>query len=228
MNNNTTNNNTMSIYAEALISNLDYKSARVNGEAVGVSNARKWSTAVKSMLLPAYAIREYRYNHMGDAEKVAPCDETKLYEALKVVLEMVGEVNGMKLDAHNCAEEIIANAMKFRVIDTTPEMAHAHSQKRLAKKAMTEDENEDTIAEFEKWEEECARLEELPGNCKRIPDIQAEGTFVKAVEHLLGAAITKQKAKSVEEIMAEKEAKRQARRAKTAAKKEAKKADANA
>ena len=227
-NNTTTNNNTMSIFAEALISNLDYKNARVNGEAVGVSKARLWNGAVKALLIPAYAIRKYRYDHMGDTETVAPCDETPLYEALKPVLEMVGEVNGAKLDAHNCAEEIISNAMKFRVIDTSTEMAHARLQKSLAKKALTAEDTEENAEEYDKWVDECKRLEELPGNCKKIPDIQAESAFIKAVEHLLGAAITKQKAKSVEDIEAEKEAKRAERRAKTAAKKAAKKAEATA
>ena len=58
-------NNTMSIYAEALINNCEYKSMRINGEAVGVANAREWVSSVKSLLVPAYAIREYRFNHMG-------------------------------------------------------------------------------------------------------------------------------------------------------------------
>lgn len=222
------NTTTMSIFAEALIDNLDYKANRINGEAVGVSNARKWNTAVKDLLIPAYRVRVYRYNNMGNAETVAPYDETPLYNALQVVLDMVGEVNGAKLDTHNCAEEIIANAMKFRVIDTSPEMAHAHSEKREAAKALKENETEENQANYDKWVEECKRLEELPGNCKRIPDVQADSTFVKAVEHLLGAAITKQKAKSAEEVEAEREAKRQARRAKTAAKKAAKKAEAKA
>lgn len=218
--------NTMTIFAEALVSNLDYKNTRVNGEAVGVGNARLWIKAVKDLLIPAYRVRVYRYNHMGDAETVTPCDETPLYNALQVVLDMVGEVNGAKLDTRNCAEEIIANAMKFRVIDTSPEMAHAHNMKKQSAKNLREDETEENQAEFDKWDEECKRLEGLPGNCKRIPDVQAEATFVKAVEHLLGAAITKQEAKSAEEVEAEKEAKRQARRAKTAAKKAAKKAEA--
>lgn len=217
--------NTMSVFAEALADNRNYKNMRINGNAVGVANARKWASAVKALRIPAYAIRVYRYNHMGDAETVAPCDQSELYDALRVVLDMVDTVNGAKLDAHNCAEEIISNAMRFRVIDLTPEMAHAHSERRIAKKAKDEDENAETIAEFNKWDDECKRLEELPGNCKKIPDIQAEITFLKAVETLLGDAILKQTAKSAEEVAAEEEAKRQARRAKTAAKKaEAKKA----
>ena len=224
-----TESNTMSIFAEALISNLDYKNARVDGAAVGVSKARLWNGAVKAMLIPAYAIRVHHYNHMGvEEENIPALNTTPFWDALKTVLEMVGEVNGAKLNSNCIAEEVIAHAMKFRVIDTSPEMAHAHNQRSIAKKAMNENETEETIAKYDEWVEECKRLEDLPGNCKKIPDIQSESTFVKAVEHLLGAAITKQNAKSAEEVEAEKEAQRAARRAKTAAKKAAKKAEANA
>lgn len=220
--------NNMTIFAEALVNNREYKNARINGPAVGVANSRKWIAAVKAIRLPAYAVRVYRYNNMGEAEVVAKCDETPVYAAIAPVLEMVGEVNGAKLNAHNVAEEIIANALRFRVIDITNEMAHARLEKRLAKKAMDEDENEETIANYDKWADEVKRLEEEPGNCKRIPEIVSETAFVKAVEILLGDAIKKQAMKSAEEVAAEEEAKRRARREKTAAKKAAKKAAANA
>ena len=219
-------NTNITIFAEALVDNREYKNARINGNAVGVANARKWVNAVKAIRLPAYAVRVYRYNNMGEAEAVAKCDESPVYNAIAPVLEMVGEVNGAKLNAHNVAEEIIANALRFRVIDITNEMAHARLEKRLAKKAMEEDENEETIAEFDKWADEVKRLEEEPGNCKRIPEIVSESAFVKAVEILLGDAIKKQAMKSAEEVAAEEEAKRRARREKTAAKKAAKKAAA--
>lgn len=224
------NNKTMSVFAEALADNRNYKNMRINGNAVGVANARKWVSAVKALRIPAYAIRVYRYNHMGDAEAVAPCDQSALYDALRPVLEMVDVVNGAKLDVHNCAEEIISNAMRFRVIDLTPEMAHAHSERKIAKKAKDEDENDETIAEYNKWNDECKRLEELPGNCKKIPDVVPENTFVKAVETLLGDAILKQSAKSAEEVAAEEEAKKADRRARAKARKakksEAKKSEA--
>lgn len=222
------NTNTMSIFAEALVNNREYKNARVNGEAVGVSKSRQWIAAVKSLRLPAYAVRVYRYNHMGDAEAVAQCDQTPLYSALAPVLEMVGTVNGAKLNSRNVAEEIISNAVRFRVIDITPEMAHARCDLREARKAMNDEETEETISAYETAKAEVARLEELPGNCKRIAEIQSETSFVKAVEILLGDAILKQSMKSVEQVAAEEEAKRAERRAKTKAKKEAKKAEAQA
>lgn len=218
--------NNLSIFAEALVDNREYKNARINGEAVGVANSRKWATAVKAIRLPAYAVRVYRYNHMGEAEAVAKCDETAVYNAIAPVLELVGPVNGAKLNAHNVAEEIISNVLRFRVIDTSNEMAHARLEKKLAKKALDEDENEDTIANYDKWVDEVKRLESEPGNCKRIPEIVSESAFVKAVEILLGDAINKQAMKSAEEVAAEEEARRQARREATKAKRAAKKAEA--
>lgn len=218
----------MTIFAEALVDNREYKNARINGEAVGVANSRKWIAAVKAIRMPAYAVRVYRYNNMGEAEAVAKCDETPVYNAIAPVLDMIGVVNGAKLNAHNVAEEIIANALRFRVIDITNEMAHARLEKRLAKKAMDEDENEETIAAYDNWVEEVKRLEGEPGNCKRIPEIVSESAFVKAVEILLGDAINKQAMKSAEEVAAEEEARRAARREKTKAKRAAKKAAAKA
>lgn len=222
------NTQNLSIFAEALINNREYKNARVNGEAVGVANSRVWLSAVKALRIPAYAIRVYRYNHMGDETIATACDQTALYTALKGVLNMVGVVNGAKLSAENVAEEIISNVMRFRVIDITNEMAHARFEMRQAKKALVEDETDENQSAYDLAKAEVERLESLPGNCKRIPEIQSETAFVKAVEVLLGDAITKQTLISAEEVAAIEEAKRQARRAKTAAKKAAKKAQATA
>ena len=218
--------NKMSIFAEALINNREYKNARVNGEAVGVANSRQWISAVKALRLPAYNVRVYRYNHMGDAEAVTPCDQSALRDVLVKVVDMIGVVNGAKLSVVNLSEEIISNAVRFRVIDITPEMAHARCDLKEARKAMNEEETEETISAYEAAKAEVERLEALPGNCKKIAEIQSESAFVKAVEILLGDAIKKQTMKSAEQVAAEEEAKRQARRAKAKAKKEAKKAQA--
>lgn len=216
----------MTIFAEALADNRNYKNARIDGKSVGVAEYRAWNNAVKALRYPAYAIRQYRHANLGNADTVAPCDMTDLYKALHTVLDLVGVVNGAKLDAKNCAEEIISNASRIRVIDITPEMAHARLVKKTAKQAMVEDENEDTIKAYDDACAEVIRLESEPNNCRRLVEIQTETAFVKAVEILLGDAITKQTMKTLEEVLAEEEAKRQARRAKTAAKKAAKKANA--
>lgn len=223
------NNNTMSIFAETLISNREFKNARVNGVAVGVTNARLWANAVKAMRIPAYAVRKYRYDNMGNAENVAPCDQSALYAAIRNVLDLVGEVNGDKLNPVNIAEEVIALSVRFRVIDITPEMAHARFEARKAKSALDKYEGNDTdyIAQLENKVEVCKSivtdLEAMPGNCKRITEIQSESAFVKAVEIVLGDAITKQTLRPVDEILAEKAAKEAERKAKRKANKLSKK-----
>ena len=219
-------NKNMTIFAEALVDNREYKNARVNGEAVGVANSRKWIAAVKGIRIPAYGVRVYRYNNMGEAGEVAKCNESPVYDALAPIIDMVGEVNGAKLNAHNIAEEIIAAALRFRVIDISVEMAHARAEYRKARKAAEENENEETLAALEAAKAEVKRLEGEPGNCKRIAEIVSESAFVKAVEILLGDAIKKQALKSAEEVAAEEEAKRRARREATKAKRAAKKAAA--
>lgn len=214
---------TMSIYAEALKSNREYKNARINGEAVGVTNARNWLALVKACRTHAYTVRKYRYDNMGMSDEVKPCDMSNLFNAIRPVIELIGEVNGDKLNPVNVAEEFVALSVRFRVIDITPEMAHARCNLREARKAMNEDENEDTIAKVEACKAEVEHLESIAGNCKRIVEIQSESAFVKAIEIALGDAINKQELRPVEEILAEKAAKEAERKAKRKANKLAKK-----
>lgn len=214
---------TMSIYAETLVSNREFKSARINGEIVGVTAARVWIAAVKAMLIPAYTVYKYRYDHMGDAEKAATVNQSALYDALHVVLNFVGDVNGAKLNAANIAENVIACAVRFRAIDTSEAMAHARCEKRLALKALNDDETPEHQSNYDKWADKCKRLEALPGNCKRIVEIQSDATFVRNVELMLGDAILKQSLRPVEDILAEKAALKAARDAKRRANKNSKK-----
>lgn len=219
---------TNTIFAEALADNRNYKNARMDGKTIGVAESRTWNNAVKAMRLPAYAVAQFRHDNLANAEIVAPCDLSPLYSALRIVLDLIGEVNGAKLHAENIAEIVIAQASRIRTIDISVEMASARCDKREAKKAMDEDENEETIKAYEDAKAEVARLESEPGNCKRLFEVNAESAFVKAVEVALGDAITGQCMKTAEQVAAEEEAKRQERRARTAAKKAAKKAQANA
>lgn len=215
---------TMSIYAEALVSNREFKSARINGESVGVTAARVWIAAVKAMLIPAYSVYKYRYDHMGDAEKAATVDQSALYDALHVVLNFIGDVNGAKLNAFNIAESVISCAVRFRVIDTSEEMAHAHCERNIARKRLNNDDTPENQSAYDKWVTECSRLENLPGNCKRIVEIQSESTFTRNVELMLGDAILKQSLRSVEDIQAEKAALKAARAEKRRNNKQAKSA----
>lgn len=217
---------TTTIYAEALSDNRNYKNARMDGKTIGVAESRTWNNAVKAMRYPAYAVAQYRHANLANAEIATPCDLSPLYSALHAVLDLVGKVNGAKLHAENIAETIVASASRIRTIDISNEMAQARFDKRQAKKALDANETEETIKAYETAKAEVERLESLPGNCKKLFEINSESAFVKAVEVALGDAINGQCMKTAEQVAAEEEAKRQERRAKTAAKKAAKKAQA--
>lgn len=223
---------TMSIYAQALSVNREYKNARIDGVTVGVAEFRHWVAMVKAMRIPAYNVRKYRYDNMAMAEAVAPCDMTALFDAIRPVLALVGEVNGDRLNPANIAEEIVALSVRTRTIDVTPEMAHVRANLRVARNAVNDLDTKAVdyavkLAEAEAKVEECktavAELEAQPGNCKRIVEIQSEAAFIKAVEIALGDAINKQALRPAEEILAEKAAKEAERKAKRKANKLAKK-----
>ena len=221
-------NKTMSIYAEALISNREYKNARIDGNSVGVENARKWSASVKACLYPAYSVFKDSYDEMtSTSELVARTKMNALYDALRPVCELVGEVNGDKINAKVVAEILVGQSVRFRTIDTSKDMAHARCEYKLAKKALEDaDENADIKklqTAIENAQAEVKRLEALPGNCKRIAEIQSESTFVRNVEVVLGDAILKQTMRPVEDILAEKAARKAERDAKRKANKNAKK-----
>lgn len=216
-------NKTMSIFADALISNLDYKSARITGEVVGVTNYRNWSATVKACLVPAYQVAEYRWNHMGNTEDVIPCDQSALYNAIRGIIAMIGEVNGDTLNPVNVAESIVSLSTRIRSIDTSVEMAHARCEKKSAKARLDEEDTPENQSAYDQWCDEVKRLESLPGNCKRRLEMQSESAFVKNVEYALASAIAHQYARPTEDILAEKQAKEEERKAKRKANKLAKK-----
>lgn len=216
-------NTTMSVYAQALIANRQYKKARVDGIAVGMDAARSWNTLVKACLVPAYAVYKHRYDNMGKVDAVTACDMTPVYDAIRPIVNAIGEVNGDKLNPVNVAEIIVSKSVRQRAIDTSVEMAHARSEKREAKKQYDENDSAENLAKYESATAEVKRLEGVAGNCKTINEIQSETAFIRAVEIALGDAITKQTLRPVEEILAEKAAKEEARRAKRKANKLSKK-----
>lgn len=218
-----TNTNT-SLIAQALADNREFKSARINAKILGdYSLTRKWQTAVKALRVPAYRVSAHRHDVMANAkDNAVVIDQTPLYDALRVVLDLIGEVNGTKLNVKNCAEAIIAEAHRFRVVDITPEMAHAHAMRSEARKAVKDNETDETLATLEHWNDECTRLESEAGNCKKLFEAQTESAFVTRVEMLLGDAISGQLAKSADEVEAEMLAKKEARRAARKAAKAAK------
>lgn len=244
--------NTMTIFAQALSANREFKNARIDGKTVGVKEARAWNTAVNAMLVPAYAVFKYHHDNLG--KQIAEDDlmlealMTKVYNSLHPVLDLVGEVNGAKLFADTVAPLVCSVAARVVTVDLTVAMVNARWYKKQANYvlengmdglmlvSMDEErakfiadlteaaKSEETLEVFvEECNEAVKRLESEPGNCRKEYAIATDSAFKNAIEIALGDAINGQKMKSVEDILAEKEARRQARRAKTAAKKASKK-----
>lgn len=242
----------MTIYAKALSDNRNYKNARIDGKTVGVAESRAWHNAVKAMLIPAYAVAKYHHDNMG-SNRVEDNSElsalmTPLFNALHPVLDLIGEVNGAKLFAENCAPMVWAVAHKIVAKDLTVEMSDARANLKLANQVLENGmdsmivvsldekraefiqrltaaaQDEETLTAFvEDCKETVKRMESEPNNCRKDFDINGDNPFIKAVEIAFGDAINAQKMRSVDDILAEVEARRQARRAKTATKKAAKK-----
>ena len=223
------NTNSNSIIAQALSYNRQLKNAKISAKDIGdYALARNWQNAVKALRMPAYTVAAHRHDIMARPAEVAEkIDQTPLYTALRTVLDLIGEVNGEKLNVKNCAEAVIGAASCYRAIDLTPEMAHARNMLREANKAKNDAKTEEEFAQaksvWELWKDEVKRLESEPGNCEKHFEAQKENAFVNAVEMLLGDAINGQMAKSAETILAEELARKEARKA---ARKDAKAAKA--
>lgn len=209
---------TNTIIAEALADNRNYKNAKIDGKTIGVAEARAWQAMIKALRMPAYAIAKAQHDNMG-ATEVKDVDMTDFFNALRPIINAIGEVNGAKLFPENCAQTLIAQAVKIRIIDISDEMAHARSEYREANKV--KDESEEKMQAYENAKAEVKRLEGLPNNCKRLFGSEDEAPFIRKIEIALGDAINGQMMKPVEQVIAEDEARHAARRAKTAAKKAA-------
>ncbi len=221
---NTTTKTTL--IAQALADNNEFKKEHITPKTLGdYALAREWRNALKATRLPAYRIAEKRHNAMSKVEEES-IDQSALYTALKPVLDLIGEINGHKLNAKNVAETIIGESHRIVVKDYNADLADARIDLRRAKidekNAETDADLETATAEKERLEDEIARLEAIPGNCKKQYDIRTETTFINAVEFLLGEAVTGQLAKSADEIAAEIKAKEDARKAKSKARRQAK------
>ena len=208
------------IFAEALMSNREFKNARINGEAVGVLNAKLWGNAVKACRLPSYRIRSERYNAMRNSDDCT-VDQSALYDALKKVIDLIGEVNGRKLNIHNVAEEFISASAKLKAVDISIEMADARLAKNQAKKAFDDNPSDENATALEAAINEVKRLEGEPGNCKKIMEVVSESAFIKAVEVVLGDAILGETMKTAEEVASEEAAKKAERKARQKAKRQA-------
>lgn len=227
------NNNTiaMTIIAQALCENAkNYKNGVINAKTINdYAVANKWSAEVEGLRITAYKCAEKIHNNVGKAEEMQQLiDYTCMYKCVKSIIDIIGEVNGMKLAQKSMADAALLVVSKTMNIDITPEMAHARSVLKEARKAYKDNESEANEKKLEEAKDEVKRLEGLPGNCKKIFTIADKSKFKKDFELIIGNAIAQQAAKSAAEIEAELKAKAEERKAKAKARKAKKAAEKKA
>lgn len=212
----------MNIYAQSLSTIAQTKSVKLNGSLCGTpADFLKLKSAIAAIRMPAYSVYLRRFNN-AKSNTVNTIDLSALYTSTRALCDLLGEINGAPIHPENVAELMVAQSFRVRVIDLTNEMAHAHAMLKVARDAYEEDQTDENSATLENWKTTCKALEMTPGNCRDQREAVTESTFVSKIARLMGAVINEQRAKSVEEIMAEEAARKEKRKAQAKARKAAK------
>lgn len=227
-------NKTMSIYAEKLTARADFsgKYAKLDKATLGDENYKVWKSTIVDCLSEAYKVYEVRHNN-GMAEDVS-VDMSALYTKIGAVRDMIGEVNGMKLNSAIIAEAMIGKSYGFRRAcfsndgaSADCDLASAQASMRIVKArpvnaTFTEDAKAQAIAKAQTAIDNAkARIDELAqeaGNYRDVPCPVSDTAFLTAIEKELRTIVNKQAAKSWEQVQAEKKALRDARKARRSAK----------
>lgn len=228
-----TNNNTINLSISAatlqdiLTDNNRYANVLLSAKQVGAEDAKAWSNLVHNLHMAAYGVYVTCENS-GLTVNSTSVDKTAVYNAIRAILAVVGEVKGHKLCANEELATLIIGYSGKRGNADSPALQYCLSKlgNRKRELAKAKDINglepkyikslEDQIAQLE--EEKRALLSEADNRIKK-PTRTTSNAFRLDVEHRLARVIAEQQAKTWEELEAEAEAKRKERRAKTAAKK---------
>ena len=224
MNNNTT---TMSIYTKKLTEKANFagKYAKLNKDILGDDYAT-WKSTITDCLGVAYKVYESRHNNgLSDNANI---DMAALYAKVYAVRDMIGEVNGAKINSALLAETMIGMSFTFRKACYSEEAAEADCNLDSAKASMriiekrpvtdkfTKEAKDKAIEDAQKRIDNCrAKIDELmkvSGNYRDIPTPVSETMFLSKVETELRTIINAQKAKTWEQVQAEKKALNDARK----------------
>ena len=219
---------TMSIYAQKLAEKAEFakKYARMNKDTLG-ENYVIWKSTIVDCLIEAYKVYEFRHNN-GMAENVKP-DMSALYAKVNAVRNMIGEVNGMKLNSELLAETMVGASHTMRTACYSNDGATADCELESAKAAMrvvkarpvtaifTEEAKAEAIAKaqtvIDAAKAKVDKLLQKSGNYRDVPTPVSDASFLAKVEAELRTIVNQQNAKSWEQVQAEKKALNDARKA---------------
>ena len=232
-------NNVGNVLVNSLVYNNRFATAKLNAEQLGVENFAQWKTLVSNLHRSAYSIyAQCENNGLKVCDSIV--DKTTVYDSIKLILSVIGEVNEHKLYANEeIAIAIIGYAGKRGNADS-PELQYCDSCIRGLRNEIKAYENlnvTDKDYKAQKLAEMNDKLDKLLEEKKTLlatadmrikqPTMTSDSAFRLDIEHIFARAIVGQMAKSLEELDKEVEARKQARKEKAKARKQAK-ANANA
>lgn len=228
--------NTNKTLVDALVYNNRFASARVDGEQIGVENFSAYKTLVEKLHRASYSAYVVCENSGLKAESNS-IDKTEIFNAIREILALIGEVNEHKLVAN--AEMAIAmiGYSGRRGNKDSGELQLCLSRLSNARRELSKYENIKVTDEEHKakviadMKQAIANLENEKTELLKTADMRIKqptrtnfNAFRLDVEHFLARAITGQMAKTLEELDAEEAA----RKAERAARAKARKAKKNA
>lgn len=225
--------NTTTALIDSLVENNRFASKKLTADHIGADNFNTWKSLVSALQNEAYHIY-CKCENDNLAEETKHLNLDGVFNAIRDIFNEFGEINGHKIKPTAEFATLIIGYSGKRANSDAPELQLCASriknrQAELKLLKATNGVNPDAIAhveaEIEALNAEKAVLLATPDMRTKAPTRAAADTFRLEVEHRFARLISDQKAKTWEELEAEKEAARQARRAKTAEKKAAKKAE---
>lgn len=223
----------MNNIAKTLVRNItikDKKSSRVTGDFVGVEAYSDWKIAIEAAHEAFYKYESAKIKLGNGTINSIKDEKNKAVEAFKAIVDLVGEVNGVKLETSIEAMELVS---KYAIRDTEEyagqalfvksELDNLRKQLDNVSNGMSEEYISNLEKQFEAKNEEFKLEKKKPGSAKKGDDITTFTFFVNKAETRLAKAIEKQEAKPYEQILQEREEKKAANRAKAKARRDANK-----
>lgn len=222
--------NVTTTLANALVYNNRFATAKLTADQLGAEEFATWKKLVEGLHRAAYSVYVQCENSGMKVENTT-VDKSGIYDAMRVVLTALGEVNGHKLYANEeTAIALVSYAGRRGNVDA-PELQFCISRISNAKKELALAEkingyNPEAIQalkdNIETLTAEKAELLATVDMRHKQPTKTSDSAFRLDLEHYLARVITGQLAKTLEELDAEELARKEARKAKAKARKAAK------
>ena len=195
-----------------LSANNRQKSVKVTAQQISPEDFKLWTGAVAQLHEVAYKVYSAREDQ-GLRDENSAVDLTPVYEKLRTVLSLIGEVNGSRLFASaDSVNQVIAKsgnpngnkdseALLSLISEYNAENAVLRTyQKYNGVSAETITAKETQVEDLKT---RIAALKKVDGNRIAQPKPVSPNVFRLEVEHMLARAIDEQNAKTWEEVQAE-------------------------